>query len=55
MDFDVRVEGVELSLVGFEVRGIEVTDVDGTSAVVGKLVDRSPAYANWRIRACKRV
>jgi hypothetical protein len=39
MDFDVRVEGVELSLVGFKVSGVEVTDVDGTSAVVGKLVN----------------
>lgn len=55
MDFDLWIEGSELSLVGFKVLTSEVTDIDSTGAIIRELVGCSSAYADGRICAYSSV
>lgn len=52
MDVDGGVEGGELALVQVEVRGGEVAEIEGASAVACELVCGGAANADGRVCAC---
>lgn len=51
MDLDVRVQGIELPLMRFQVFGGVVADEDGFGAVVGELVRRCAPDADGAVGA----
>lgn len=53
MDVNFGVEGFELSFVDREVLIAEVTQVNGSSAILSELMGCGPAYAEGRIRSCE--
>lgn len=52
MDLDIGVQGNKFALLRGEVLGVEVTEVDCTGAVVGKLVGAGAADAEGGVGAC---
>lgn len=51
VDGDVRVEGVELALMRFEVLGVEIAEEDGFGAILGEEMRGCPSDSNGGVGA----